>query len=35
MKGAEVMLMRQRWIDIFKGIGIILMVIGHADAPTF
>ena len=35
MKGAKVMLMRQRWIDIVKGIGIILMVIGHADAPTF
>lgn len=24
---------RKRWIDIAKGIGIILMVIGHADAP--
>lgn len=27
------MSIRQRWIDIVKGIGIILMVIGHADAP--
>lgn len=26
--------MRQRWIDIAKGIGIILMVVGHADAPA-
>ena len=26
--------MREKWIDIAKGIGIILMVIGHANAPT-